>query len=226
MKFTRRQLRKLIIETMISPTDLSDRLLADPQIDRRIKRLLSHPDEEEQVRALELVASMYPQYEDEITKAASGVVQRGTPDYKDHFEMETIEGTLRGAGYYHGGIDELIDNYLEYADSWRSGPGEGILTLDEYADLAWNWAAGDEGSRDDIHKVREYVDDPEIAKLIARLRFLDLAGWGMSVNEILIMLKGLSIGLSDVIKFHRTWPPPKRLNSNLTVNVDRNWDYW
>jgi len=63
MRITRRQLRRSIIETMISPSNLIDQILNDPQVDDGIKNMLRFDDIESHRQGLELAGLLYPEYD-------------------------------------------------------------------------------------------------------------------------------------------------------------------
>ena len=225
MRVTRSQLRRLILETMISPTDLADRLLADPQVDQNIKDLLSHPDEEEQVAALELAATLYPQYEDEITKASTGVVWRGTQEYKDEFDMATLFGRMRGAGF-DDQLQEAFIDFMMYAGSWRTGPSQGYLNPQDYTDLIYNWFA--------IHTVYdkpEFVlmlslaSDPDAMRYFKQWHALE---YGSDPKEVNLMIAASSIAFQDLIDYYDNLigmlaPRPPSRNTPITNFVEYEW---
>ena len=87
MKLTRKKLRQLIIETMISPNNLADQILQDPQVNSKIKTnlqtALENNDQATVNSMLMLVSSLYPEYTAEIDMTNSETMM---PEYHKEFE--------------------------------------------------------------------------------------------------------------------------------------------
>jgi hypothetical protein len=87
MKITRKQLRKLIAETMITPsTDIIRQVLNDPDVDERIKVILRGDTEEDIAQALSLLATIYPDRYGDIDIEIPA--QTATTKYKEDFEFQ------------------------------------------------------------------------------------------------------------------------------------------
>tara|TARA_B100000214_G_scaffold374242_1_gene356450 strand:+ start:647 stop:1510 length:864 start_codon:yes stop_codon:yes gene_type:complete len=88
MKITRKQLRRLITETMITPyTDQAQaayiqKILDDPQVDDGLKELLASDDEETVRQGLDLLSTLYPE------------------DYEYADVADTYRGQIRGQEYW------------------------------------------------------------------------------------------------------------------------------
>jgi len=108
MKLTRRQLRKLILEVMIKPSDLILTLLDDPDIDPKIKKLLSHPDIKNRKTGLELARQIYSQYEERIQHegeyAAAAHTEWEGPSTWDPMAHTDWEGHKQATGEYEYSI--------------------------------------------------------------------------------------------------------------------------
>ena len=113
MKLTRRKLRQLIIETMITPSNLLQRILQDPQIDTRIKSqieiALSDNDQESIKQLLQYVAALNPEYTQEIDTTQTSMMM---PDYRKDFNTaDSIGRTSSTEGVYRI-IENLLNPYL------------------------------------------------------------------------------------------------------------------
>lgn len=94
MKITRKHLRKLINETMITPsTEIIRQILDDPDIDERIKVILRRDDEEDIAQALNLLASVYPDKYGDID--IDIYPYAATTDYEDDFKFKTIQQNFK-----------------------------------------------------------------------------------------------------------------------------------
>ena len=106
MKLTRRQLSRLINETMLQPTyfmvkareELVQRIFDDPNVDPKIKELLQHEDESFQNTGLELMRTLNPEYEQDIDELLGDIstkeYQDKFSDARDNFFFKQIEGLV------------------------------------------------------------------------------------------------------------------------------------
>jgi len=93
MKLTRKQLRKLITETMITPsTDIIRKVLDDPEVDERLKVLLGSNDDESIAQALDLLIALYP---DKYGHLEYLHPNTGTSEYEDDFKFKTIQQNFK-----------------------------------------------------------------------------------------------------------------------------------
>ena len=87
MKITRKQLRKLITETMITPsTEVIRQILDDPEVDERLKAVLRRDTEEDIAQALNLLATIYPDKYGDIDIETPA--QTATTGYEEDFEFQ------------------------------------------------------------------------------------------------------------------------------------------
>lgn len=78
MKITKSQLRKLILETMITPTNIVAIILDDPEVPEKIKTMIGDGSDIENVKpAIELLAQLVPRYKHMLDK---------DHNYQDRFE--------------------------------------------------------------------------------------------------------------------------------------------
>ena len=61
MKITKRQLKRIIVETMIQPSSIVSEVLNDPEVPAQIKRLISNENPEQ---GFELLSVLFPKYKD------------------------------------------------------------------------------------------------------------------------------------------------------------------
>jgi len=106
MKLTRKQLRKLVSEHMISPTyymvgareELVKRIFDDPEVDSNIKDLLKQEDESFQNMGLELMRTLNPEYEQDIDELLGDTSTKEYADEfsdaRDNFFFKQIEGLV------------------------------------------------------------------------------------------------------------------------------------
>ena len=95
---------------MITPSDLPQRIIQDPGVDDKIKKLLQDAitdNNQDTLRsALHLATLLYPQYEDEINMTSPDLMM---PDYQQKFNKETMYGRSR----YKEGADKAIADLLQ-----------------------------------------------------------------------------------------------------------------
>ena len=125
MKITRRQLRRLITETMIAPTDIMQRLIADPSIDQRLKKMLMSKNTDNQKSALALIRDIYPQYEKEIDYGGESIVQRNTPVYRQDYETDPrrTEPLYKDLGFRTLADQDIYPGDAEYEEEMERGLG-------------------------------------------------------------------------------------------------------
>lgn len=94
MKITRTQLRKLINEHMLAPTfwhnrekrmSLLFRILDDPNVNPKLKKMLHSENESEINQAVQMIAALYPEYAEEIDLYNS---RQDSIEYWREFERE------------------------------------------------------------------------------------------------------------------------------------------
>ena len=97
MKITRGQLRKIIKEHMLEPTFLLNRekrmnllfkILDDPNVDPKLKKMLHSDNEEDINQAEELIATLHPEYAEEIDLYNS---RHDSFEYFQEFERERMK---------------------------------------------------------------------------------------------------------------------------------------
>lgn len=112
MKLTRKKLRQLIIETMITPSSLLQRILQDNQVDPRIKSQLQSAindgNHSSINQLLQYVAALYPEYIDEIDTTATDIMM---PDYQEKFDKETVLGRTSTIEGVERVITDILDPY-------------------------------------------------------------------------------------------------------------------
>lgn len=132
MKITRSQLRRLITETMITPysdDDYIKKVLGDPQVDDRLKELLRSDDEETRQQGLNLLATLYSDYDLADESTYRDITQDQA--YRDAFDksgrmgidmhlkepiMSRFSGNGVGRGNLDKALDEILDVLLNYAE--------------------------------------------------------------------------------------------------------------
>jgi len=104
MKITRKQLRKLIMETMITPsTSVIKKILDDPGVDERLKsRLLRSDDEESINQALQLMSVLYPDKYGTIDTDIEGYTS--TTKYEKEFNKTRAT--------------QLVETYISSFEDW------------------------------------------------------------------------------------------------------------
>ena len=89
MKITRRQLRRLITETMITPsTNIIRQVLNDPEVDERLKVILRSDDEEAIAQALDLLTTVYPDKYGDLENLHPNT---GTSAYEEDFNYTDFD---------------------------------------------------------------------------------------------------------------------------------------
>jgi len=116
MKITRKQLRRLIKESMLTPTfwlNKADRenfipkVLADPDVHPKIKDLLQTGEESSMKSGLELLRTLNPDYEEEIATYFES--HQDTFEYHQEFENQRDN-------YFFMQIESLVEPYKNRTD--------------------------------------------------------------------------------------------------------------
>ena len=118
MKLTRTRLRRLILETMMTPSRLIQDVMNDQSINPKIKELiqsgLDNNDLMTVQSALSMVAGLYPQYAPEFDATDPQLLM---PDYHDKFEQATDLGhSARNIAEAERLVDEVLEPYRHLAD--------------------------------------------------------------------------------------------------------------
>jgi len=110
-KLTRRQLRKLITETMITPsTEIIRQILDDPEVDEGFKMLLSGDTEEDIAQTLNLLATIYPDKYGDIDIEISA--DTATTEYEEDFTRIQGEYRDRLLEEFKSWLEENLDSFL------------------------------------------------------------------------------------------------------------------
>lgn len=116
MKITKKQLRRLIIETMITPsTDIIRQVLDDPEVDERLKAILRRDTDEDIAQALDLLTTIYP---DKYGHLENLHPNTGTSEYEWDFDYTQSDHKDRIAyQLYMADKDRLFKNF----EPWLQG---------------------------------------------------------------------------------------------------------
>ena len=118
MKLSRARLRRLILETMMTPSRLIQDIMNDQSINPKIKELiqsgLDNNDLMTVQSALSMVAGLYPQYAAEIDATDPQLLM---PDYHEKFEQSTDLGySAHNIAEAERLVDEVLEPYRHLAD--------------------------------------------------------------------------------------------------------------
>jgi len=117
MKITRKQLRRLIMETMITPsTSIIKQILDDTEVDEKIKAILRSDDEERINQALNLMSVLYPDKYGTIDTDIGGYTS--TTDYETEFNKIKADQILLTApsafkDWLKQSLTDLPDDFVE-----------------------------------------------------------------------------------------------------------------
>ncbi len=140
MKLTRQQLRKLITETMITPSaEVIRQILDDPEVDEGFKMLLSGDTDEDIAQALNLIASVYPKYstvDEDLHPGASTTEYEKDFDFQQGLHKDSISYQL-----YVAQRDRLLKSFEPWLQGTFTSSGR-LLTIFEAA-LAHYFASAD-----------------------------------------------------------------------------------
>jgi len=140
MKITRQQLRRLISETMITPSaDVIRQILKDPDVDEGFKVLLRGDTNADIAQTLNLIASMYPKYstvDEDLHPDASTTEYEKDFDYTQWAHKDAIEFQQ-----YMAKRDSLLKRFEPWLQGTFTSSGR-LLTIFEAA-LAHYFAAAD-----------------------------------------------------------------------------------
>jgi len=141
MKITRKQLRRLITETMITPsTEVIRQILDDPEVDERLKVILRADDEESIAQALNLLATIYPDKYDDIDIEIPA--QTATTEYEEDFEFKQyLNKDSASYQLYVAQRDRLLKSFEPWLQGTFTSSGR-LLTIFEAA-LAHYFASAD-----------------------------------------------------------------------------------
>ena len=166
MKLTRRQLRRLISEHMISPTffafkernELVQRIFDDPEVDSKIKDLLKHEDEAFQNMGLELMRTLNPEYEQDIDEllgvTSTKEYQDKFSDARDNFFFKQIEGLVNK---YKSSLNDLeVENISSDTEVSSS------TSIHKPSGRKYKKAIGKR-----LHGAAIYTSDEDLIKMIA-----------------------------------------------------------
>jgi len=111
MKLTRKRLRQLILETMITPSRLIQDIMDDQSVNPKLKTLIQSGLDNNDLMtiksALSMIASLYPQYTKEIDETDPRLLM---PDYHGEFEQAT---DLGHSAHNIAEAERLVDEVLE-----------------------------------------------------------------------------------------------------------------
>jgi len=133
MKITRRQLKKLIIESMLQPTfflnmkareELLPKIVADPNVHPKIKDLLQSGEESQTNQGVELLKTLNPEYIEELEAYESHQdsiqYHREFEDHRLNYFFMSLEAFVKKYKYDYQISDLTIENLSEdtYASSY------------------------------------------------------------------------------------------------------------
>ena len=110
MKLTRRQLRRLIVEAMTTPsTDIIKQILDDPEVDEGFKVLLGSNNDESIAHALYLLITLYP---DKYGHLENLHPYTATTEYEEDFTNFMEENTDRLRKDFESWLEKNLGSFL------------------------------------------------------------------------------------------------------------------
>ena len=144
MKLTKQKLKQMILESMYTPSTLIDDAIADPDVDPRIKDLLSSDREDDKRNGLQLLSTLYPD------KYGTGKIEDKLQMARQAYDQAVEAGF--GDSFTRASTDHVKLGSPEYARTFKDASNHRSYTLKNIMDEFFS------ASRFPIRRLRSHYD--------------------------------------------------------------------